>query len=168
MELVKSDVNGYYCPQDPGEPNWNAPRLSINDTEARFLKELFRGRVVLEIGTGLGVSTNAIASVADWVYTVDIDDWVKENVAPNLPRNTTFHMNYNSIPECEAAFVDGYHEYEQCRKDIQTCKRLVSKGGLMVFHDLAMGAVRQALVDEGYNNALQVLTHAGIGVCWNE
>lgn len=168
MDLVKSDINGWYCKDDPGEPNWNAPRLSINDMEARFISELFSGKLVLEIGTGLGVSTRAIAKNAMWVYTVDIDPWVKDIVAPTLPKNVTFFSDVTEVQLVECAFIDGYHEYNQCRKDIQQCRKTVQKGGMMVFHDLAMGAIRSALVDEGLENTIQVLTHAGIGVCWND
>lgn len=164
MELLKSDVNGYYCPDDPGEAGGSV-RLSVNDVEARILKELFRGRIVLEIGTGLGVSTRAIAETADFVHTVDTDVWVRKNIT--LPNNVKIYADINLVPQVESAFIDGLHSYEQCRKDIQDCKRLVIKGGLIVLHDAKIEEVFRAIQDEKVI-CVPIITYAGLAVGWSE
>jgi len=170
ITLTKSDMNGYFCETDPGEPGWNSPRLSINDLEARFISEFARDRTVLEIGTGLGVSTRKMAEVAKFVYTVDIDPWVAQSVAPSLPKNVYFFpsiTDYGIMPGFDMAFVDGCHGYEQCLKDIADVKRLVKTGGLMAFHDYKMPAISRACAVSKFNIVL-VGTFAGIGIGWND
>ena len=168
MNLHKSPVNGYYCKNDPGEPNWNTPRLSVNDIEARIVSEFCRGLDVLEIGTGLGVSTREMAKRARKVHTVDIDLWVKNNIVPGLPENVVFWESIENIPKgLGAAFVDGYHEYMQCLKDIEDVKRLVKPGGILLFHDYRMPAVFRAVSVSGLD-AVVIETTAGLGLAWNE
>ncbi len=50
------------------------------------IEALVRGLDVLEIGTGLGVSTEWMARTAHSVVTVDIDPWVWKHVFPYLSR----------------------------------------------------------------------------------
>jgi predicted O-methyltransferase YrrM len=170
IDLVKSDVNGYQCPTDPGEPRWGTARMSVSDLEARVISELARGKAVLEIGTGLGVSTRKLAETATCVYTVDIDPWVAEAVAPTLPKNVVFLKGINEygiMTGFDMAFVDGFHGYEQCMKDIEDVKRLVKSGGLLVFHDYKMPAISRACAVSKLNVVL-IETFAGIGLAWNE
>lgn len=170
IDLVKSPVNGYVCLQDPGEPVWGGKRLSISDVEGKILAELSIDKSVLEIGTGLGVSTTFIAGTARCVYTIDIDPWVKENVAPSLPKNVHFFKSvdeYGIMPGFDMAFVDGLHEYEQILKDISNVRRLVKTGGLLLFHDFRLPQVSRALVVSKINTT-SIMTTAGIGVAWNE
>ena len=170
VELIKSEMNGYYCNTDPGEPGWNRPRLSINDSEARFISEFARDRTVLEIGTGLGVSTRKMAEVAKYVYTVDIDPWVKDAIAPNLPDNVYFFSSINDygiMPGFDMAFVDGCHDSAPCLEDINNVKRLVKVGGVILFHDYHMSSVSRACAMSKLN-VVYVHTVAGVGVAWND
>lgn len=167
-ELVPSDVNGYLCPNDPGEPVLNAPRLSINDTEGRLLSALVRGLDVLEIGTGLGVSAEWMARTAHSVVTVDVDPWVWEHVFPYLSSKIIPLKDANTLIEgYDACFIDGLHTREQCGKDIITARKYTKRGGLIVFHDLYIEPVRMALLDSGLRY-LHVQTKAGMAVAWNE
>jgi SAM-dependent methyltransferase len=169
MNLEKSPVNGYFCPEDPGEPNWGSPRLSVNDIEARIISEFARNRNVLEIGTGLGVSTLKLAETANLVYTVDIDPWVTANVTPLFPKNVHFFKDINEygiMPVFDMAFLDGYHEYNQCLKDIEDAKRLVKPGGVIIFHDYRMPAVFRAASVSGLDVVI-IETIAGLGLAWN-
>jgi len=170
IDLVKSNVNGYQCPTDPGEPIRNTPRLSVSDLEARVISELARGKTVLEIGTGLGVSTRKLAETAKLVYTVDIDPWVAEAVAPTLPKNVHFFRSideYGIMAGFDMAFVDGYHGHDQCLKDIVDVKRLVKSGGLLVFHDYKMPAIWRALAKSNLD-VVSIETIAGLGLAWND
>jgi hypothetical protein len=170
MNLVAVN-NGFECPDDPGEFEETGvrgqKRWSVNEIEARLLSELFRGLVVLEIGTGLGVSTRAIAKTASWVHTADPDPWVKENVAPSLPENVLFWDSTDGMPVCKAAFIDGLHTLDQCKKDIAIAKKLVKPGGIIVFHDFQILGVKEAVMKSGLKG-LYMDTHAGMALLWND
>jgi len=160
--------NGFICPDDPGEPVDGLVRWSVGEGEAKILSELFKGYDVLEIGTGLGYATNKIAETAYWVYTVDIDPWVRENVVPTLKNNVGFYENMMDVPEgLDAAFIDGLHTYEQCTVDIRDARRIVKKGGLIVFHDADMEEVHRAVVDSGLQ-CYYIKTYAGMAMGWIE
>lgn len=167
MNLIQAP-NGWKCPDDPGEPGTDKPRWSVNDTEARILAELLRNRDVLEIGTGLGISTRAIARWANKVYTVDPDPWVKKTVAPTLPENVVFLESIAGAPAAvDAAFIDGQHVYEQIVRDIADCKRIVCHGGIILLHDATMQAVMKAIT-ENLKGAVLLLTWAGLAMAWND
>jgi predicted O-methyltransferase YrrM len=169
MKLIPApNNNGWICPNDPGEPGRNLPRWSVGDREARIVSELMRGLIVLEIGTGLGVSTKEIAKRAKFVYTVDIDPWVKENIAPTLPENVQFFQERKDVPgKVDAAFIDGFHSFEQCGKDILFVRKLVRPGGLIVFHDLYIAGIKEAIIKSGLEGA-EIRTPCGIAITWNE
>jgi hypothetical protein len=160
--------NGWLCPDDPGEPGRDSPRWSVNADEARLVSVLCRGLTVLEIGTGLGVSTKEIAKRAKLVYTVDIDPWVKKAIAPRLPVNARFFESLEGVPSnLDIAFIDGLHEYNQCRQDIKDARTLVKKDGLFIFHDMKMEAVFNAVRDSGLAYYL-IRTEAGMAIAWNK
>ena len=164
MELVKSEINGYYCPSDPGEPG-AGKRLSVSDLEARFISEFAHGRNVLEIGTGLGVATKALSSTANKVTTVDIDPWVQENVWPNLPDNVDHRYGYIA-GFYDMAFIDGSHETGDVIKDITICKHVVVPGGLLLFHDVSMQSVIDGILAAGMT--VYETKFGSIGVAWND
>lgn len=162
--------NGYLCKEDPGEPVLNKPRWSVNEIEARIVSELCRGLRVLEIGTGLGVSTKEIARRAKWVYTVDIDPWVKEYVASGLPENVSFFESVEGIQDgfpLDAEFIDGQHSYRQVEQDIRDSRKLIKRDGLFVFHDARMEPVKKAVIDSGLQ-ATFVATALGLAIAWNK
>ena len=167
MRLVESKANGYYCPDDQNEPFRNGKRLSVSDVEARVLSEFSCGKDVLEIGTGLGVSTREIAKNAKWVHTVDIDDWVRDNV--ELPENCTFYEDINLLPDnfADMAFVDGSHIEEHVIEDAEHCRRIVKPGGLLLFHDCNITSVHNGIYESGLVMFIFNIG-TGIGVGWNE
>jgi predicted O-methyltransferase YrrM len=170
MNLIPSPINGYACPEDTGEPGTNAPRLSVNNDEARIVSELLRGRWVLEIGTGLGVMTHALAAVTDLIVTVDIDPWVQENIVPTLPKHVQFTTNAESIGVLhwfDAAMIDGSHKYEDVMRDIGIVRKLVKPGGLLIFHDLYLSPIYNALTDSKVN-FIHIQSIAGLAVAWND
>jgi SAM-dependent methyltransferase len=167
MRLVAT-YNGWLCPDDPGEPGRLEPRWSVNLIEARIVSELCRGLDVLEIGTGLGVSTKEIAKRAKSVYTVDIDRWVKKNVEPDLPDNVYFFDNIEKVlPILDAAFIDGLHSFNQCTADIQDARRIVKPDGLFIFHDMKMPEVFRAVMGSGLEVSC-IDTYAGMALGWNK
>lgn len=164
----KLDNGSYVHPDDPGEPQNGHRRLSITDQEASILQGFADGRVVLEIGTGLGVSTRALAEVAEQVITVDIDRWVHENIVPTLPENVlaTTEIDpqvYNDLMP-EMVFIDGDHSFEATRRDIGMAQDIVVPGGLVVIHDAHAPQVWKACSAAGFR--IRIDTVHGIGV-WN-
>jgi hypothetical protein len=117
MNLTRTDNGNYYSEDDPGEIHTGWHRLSVTDSDAEALARAFAGKTVLEIGTGLGVSTRAIASTAKHVYTCDADPWVAAHVAPTLPANVTFSVEPYA-GGCDGAFLDGSHTYLSTLDDI--------------------------------------------------
>jgi len=123
--------------------------------EARLLKELVRGKTVLEIGTGVGVSARIMSEAARAVATVDVDLWVVEWVWPVLTeeaplRNVLLHR---AVPDpgvpFDAAFIDGHHTEEAAFADIVRCSQLVRGGGLLVLHDIWIEDVARAATESG-------------------
>jgi hypothetical protein len=168
VELIASPINGYACPSDPGEPGTGKPRLSINNEEGRILQALIRGYEVLEIGTGLGVSTGFLAQAANRVFTVDIDPWVHEYIWPTLPKNVITLKEITGIRLCvQATFIDGMHEYEAVKRDIEIARLCTRQHGLIIFHDLYIAGVAQALIDSGLP-FVHIQTTAGMAVAWND
>lgn len=161
-------LNGYERLDDPGENCNGRHRWSINDKEAHILQELFRNRVVLEIGTGLGFSTNKIAEVASAVMTVDTDPWVEKAVAPELKENVSFYNNLEKVGKfADCAFIDADHSYEAVLQDIKKVRELIPQGALIVFHDANQEGVMRAIIDSGLDATL-ILTGGGLGLTWNE
>lgn len=137
MKLEKQGPGkGYICPDDPGEPIYNAPRGSVSDSECEILKKYAKGKRVLEIGTGLGVSTRSMAKVAEIVYTVDIDQWVWDNVWPDLPNNVVCLKDAGECPGVDVVFIDGCHEQKYVVEDLKLAKLKTVQGGAILLHDL--------------------------------
>ena len=161
-ELVPHSTGSYMHPTDPGEPSTGDPRLSITDMEADLLAALVVGRDVVEIGTGLGVSTRALASTAKTVVTVDVDPWVQDTIWPTLPSNVVPSPVVPSGKNFGAAFIDGDHSTEAVERDCRAVLPLVRAGGLILAHDTNSKHVRDGLCD-GF---MFVPTTHGVGVLW--
>jgi hypothetical protein len=144
VNIVKTDAGNYYCPEDPGEVGMKEKRLSVTAYETKILAAVFRGKTVLEFGTGLGVSTRAIASTAKHVYTFDPDPWVAKEVAPHLPPNVTFSAAHAG-ERADGAFVDGHHSQEAATNDIKTALAHTD-GGPILIHDSNLRGVQLAIL----------------------
>ncbi len=169
-DLTRHDRGMYTHPADPGEPSTGRYRVSVTEEECRILGWLARDCRVLEIGTGLGVSTRALASTALHLCTVDIDPWVHREVWPTLPDIVV------ALPEppkamrypwrYDMALIDGDHEYEAVKKDLEDVWRLVDPGGLIVLHDCNLADVRRAAEERGKLVTLDTAGH--LGLLWRE
>lgn len=136
---------GYRHDDDPGEPSTGEPRISITDEEAELLASYATGRNVLEIGTGLGVSTRALASTGNQVTTVDVDPWVWVEVWPTLPANVECLKATPHGCRFGLVFIDGDHTPAAVARDVALAETLLEAGGLIVAHDSAFDHVRGAL-----------------------
>lgn len=106
-------------------------------------KELFRYDIInmlikkygykkyLEIGVFMGETFNKIECEN------------KTSVDPNQYGYTTHQMNsdtfFNIIDENEKfdiVFIDGFHEYEQCYRDMENAIKHISENGIILCHDM--------------------------------
>lgn len=150
--LSEDDVIGRTMPGDPGEPQHGKARRSINSIEYDILAYLGTDRIVAEIGTGLGVSTEALAKRAKKVYTYDPDPWVADEIVPGLlqecPNVIAIKGPFGNTPEkCDLVFVDGDHSMDAVRNDIKTIRW--NGIDVAIFHDVDEESVRRALALEG-------------------
>lgn len=163
-ELIPHPTGSFAHPSDPGEPSTGAPRLSVTAVEAEILAAFVVGRTVLEIGTGLGVSTRALARTAKTVVTVDIDPWVQDTIWPDLPGNVVPSPVVPTGKKFDAAFIDGDHSAEAVLEDFYAVAPLVRRGGVILAHDTGAPVVRAAL--PALPGWQWLTTTHGIGVLW--
>ena len=134
--LIPYSQGGFVHVDDPGEPSSNVPRVSVTPGEAQILGVMATGLRVLEIGTGLGVSTAGMARTATSVTTVDVDPWVWATIWPTLPANvTTAKTTAELCGPFDMVFIDGDHTPQAVRADLLEATRL-APGGLLVAHDV--------------------------------
>jgi predicted O-methyltransferase YrrM len=151
MNIEHLDGGSIRRTDDPGEPTTGKPRISIADDEIAILTEAARGQIVLEIGTGLGVSTRAMATTAHAVITVDPDPWVAETIAPTFPDNILHVPTLDDIPATVVftmAFIDGDHSTESTERDILQCVYRLPVGARLYIHDAKYPNVAAALIGD--------------------
>lgn len=145
-------MGSFTHPDDPGEYG-TAPRISVTGEEAELLARLACGKRVLEIGTGLGISTTALASSALHVTTLDTSPWVHSTIFPSL-RSARITC---CVDRTEAAagipydliFIDGHHGSDEVLADIEYSLPLLCSKGLLVLHDHRQESVRNAIEAAG-------------------
>lgn len=159
--LRRLPYGAWINPSDPGEPGYSdiRQRGSITARECDVLAALAVGRRVLEIGTGLGVSTAALASTAVHVTTVDPDPWVYSTVLPRIREfpNVAFFEDRSEIPpdwHFDLIFVDGAHTAEAVTADGAYAAERVDRPGLVVFHDAKIPAVEEGIESSGIDTEL--------------
>ena len=142
----------------------------LTKAEGRVLSQLASGKRVLEIGSYCGRSTICLAQTAKHVTSIDPHDG---RATPN-PRDTLSEFTNNIIrygvadkvtslsmrDEIAAArfdvvFIDGDHELDSVRMDIDKALAALEPDGLLVFHDYRL------LGDEGVKLAVDELISAG-------
>jgi predicted O-methyltransferase YrrM len=170
-DLEPLDNGSYVHPDDPGEPVTDQPRISITDEEGRFLEWAATRKRVLEIGTGLGVSTRWMMHTAAEMHTVDIDEWVWEKVWPDLAmeivdsENLYFHPSRGSVRgPFDVVFIDGEHSVEQTARDAEFALELCR--GLVVVHDAKIPAVMRGLLHVKKDWQVIETTH-GLATTWS-
>lgn len=139
MRLELTSDGNFFCQDDPGEVSYagRPKRRSVTTEEAAILGELARGLRVLEIGTGLGVGTRALASSANSVVTLDVDPWV---IDPQIP-NVAFLRERPDVSGFDLAFIDGSHETECVIADVEYCRPIP----VLVLHDTYLPSVQAAI-----------------------
>lgn len=164
-DLVRLDNGSYTHPDDTGEPTTLKPRVSITDDEGAILSGLAAGRNVFEIGTGLGVSTRALARWACRVVTHDIDPWVQHNIWPDLllvAGVTPTRDDYVSPRNFDLVFIDGDHATEAVQRDITFAADI--EPVLIVCHDAKYLNVRRAIESADFLDWLFLDTEHGLAI----
>jgi hypothetical protein len=164
VTLRQHPSGSYSHDGDPGEPSTGAPRLSVTAEEASILTALFHNMTAVEFGTGLGVSTRAIAASASRLYTVDVDPWVRSEVWPTLPSNVVRCADRDKLPKAvDGAFIDADHSAEAKAEDVKCSLERAML--LLVVHDWNSGHVSDGAqsVTDGW---LHIPTTHGLGVKW--
>lgn len=138
-----SDRDGFRFPRDIA--GW------LRRDEGRALFDLARGKRVLEVGSYCGRSTVCLAQSAVSVLSVDPHD----GRATPQPQETfgkfqanierygvagrveSFIGTLDEFPggEFDLIFIDGAHDVESVRSDIEHSLSLLAPGGLLAFHD---------------------------------
>jgi hypothetical protein len=149
--------------------------LSVAEGEA--LRELARGKRVLEIGSYCGRSTICLAQSAEHVTAVDAFD----GTGTPEPRDTydDFLSNIRHygvedkieivhptaevpLPQYDLAFIDGAHDFESVRADIEKSLLALKPDGLLAFHDYRLYAGEwDGRWDAGVTQAVNELLEAG-------
>jgi hypothetical protein len=156
---------GAACPPSVREGGLIIPDIAsaVTAAEAEALADLARGKVVLELGAWHGFSTVVLASVADFVVSVDWhmgdahagqqDTWavfcdnlkrhgvsdriqvIRERFDTALPRLAI----QAGGPFADGCFLDAQHDEASVTKDLALALPLIKPGGFMAFHDYGRG-----------------------------
>jgi predicted O-methyltransferase YrrM len=151
----------YRCPSDP-DPD----RASVTLQEGIVLADWAAGKRVLEVGTGLGVSTVCLADTATEVVTIDPDEWVHANVT--LPANVVRVRSLDEVRGTfDLAFIDGDHTYDAVVRDIEECLVHMNADGHVAFHDISHPDVARAVAQFNWSSHEQLdtaglLTRCGV------
>lgn len=132
---------------DGGEP----VSTSLTADETKTLRELARGRRVLEIGSAFGYSTIAMATVGARVLSVDphIAHSSILTMTSNLRRYRVLDRvamclaySYDALPILEDAgarfdliFIDGDHSRSAVERDVWGSLSVLAPGGTLACHD---------------------------------
>ena len=167
--IIPDKVNHWRFPFDVD--GW----LGVQEGEA--LAELAKGKRVVEIGSWCGRSTICLAQTANCVWAVDTFD----GKGTPEPRDTRGEFRANmrryGVQDCvvdltdtdtipnggaDLAFIDGAHDYEAVKADIERCLPLLAPDGLLAFHDYREKPGEfDGRWDEGVTLAVRDLVSAG-------
>jgi predicted O-methyltransferase YrrM len=177
---ARESADGWHFPEDV--PGW------LLSTEGRALAELARGKRVLEVGSYCGRSTICMAQTADSVVSIDPHDGrgtpqpratldalrenlarygVHERVEPLvgtlggvLEKDGFCHKL--ATGSFDLIFIDGAHDYEAVRNDIEHARELLAPDGVLAFHDYRERAGdHDGRWDPGVTQAVDELVAAG-------
>lgn len=120
-----------------GVPGW------LGYAEGRALWELARGKRVLELGRFCGRSTIALAQSAREVVSVDVADpalaanWLDRFGCADraILHRGVFAQAVPRLGTFELVFVDGEHDAENVRADVELALSVLEPDGVLVCHD---------------------------------
>jgi predicted O-methyltransferase YrrM len=159
IQDITSDYNG------PWQATGNLDgRASIYMDEGMALAQWAEGLKVLEIGTGLGVSTVSMAFSAKSVVTIDPNEHVRSRLT--LPSNVTQLASFSQVQGAfDFAFIDGMHDFSSVMTDILDCLSVIGPGGFLSFHDMAHVPVRRAVDMFAWSSRIELVTPGQLTLC---
>lgn len=176
LGLYQYSFGGWQARRDPNEPLHDHGRWSVTTDEGEYLRETVRGRGVIEIGTGLGISTRFILESCRWLVTCDIDPWVQSTVWPDLVEcgPVLFCSDASRLVHLPVAaqvtFIDGCHEHAWVMADLHLALGITLPDGLILLHDVNYQPIVRAVADLGLDmqirkshNCIGVIQVGGIG-----
>lgn len=128
----------------PGFPDDSGNRLKgLVDMVTEYFSE---DTVLMELGTGMGVSTEVFALLCKHVHTADI--WPKANwkqafevMAMKYTNITSYHRDFNDCcrffnsQSLDAVYIDGCHTYDRVLNDIKNWIPKIKPTGFICGHD---------------------------------
>lgn len=96
---------------------------------------------VLELGVNNGVSTELFCNYAKNVVCVDAHKTAKFEKVLEQYSNLKFYQTqfsdfyHNNIEKFDFIYIDGSHQYDDVKYDIENCLKLVKIGGIIAGHD---------------------------------
>lgn len=164
VELVPPPAPGQDAQYQATEDPRRSERSSVTLQEGLILAEWADCKRVLEIGTGLGISTVCLADTAIEVVTVDPDEWVHRSLT--LPPNVVRLSSIDQVEgEFDMAFIDGLHDIESVRQDIVRCLGFVRPGGTIAFHDVCQSEVSSAVGEVPWSSRETCATVGHLTLC---
>jgi len=114
----------------------NYEHARIQPEDFNLIRDTAKG-VYVEVGTFHGASAYAAEENATEVFTIDIYDWqpkVFEKVIFFKGTSVGFAEMFK-LRMIDVLFIDGSHELDSVKKDIESLCPKVNKGGMIMFHD---------------------------------
>ena len=112
--------------------------FGLNDLCKKYINDNF---TVLELGVNNGVSTQIFCKYAKSVVGIDLQKTEKFVDVLQNNDNLTFHQmsfldfyNINN-DKFDLIYIDGSHEYQDVKVDIQNCSNFLKEGGILCGHD---------------------------------
>lgn len=93
------------------------------------IAELIDAKSYLEIGVNNGINFNSIKIP----YKIGVDPDSKSKANTLMTSDEFFKANKGTF---DVVFVDGLHEWRQCKKDIENSLEALNEGGFIVCHDM--------------------------------
>lgn len=138
--------------------------------ELERLADLARGKLVLEVGAHLGLSTIALASTAERVFSIDWhrgDQFTRGwgftagKYLQNLITHNVLQRVVPIIGSCydvaevladetfDVVFIDADHSYDAVKRNIELYQPKMKPGGVICLHDYGVeGCFEKQAVDE--------------------
>jgi len=138
--------------------SWNSePEVGIL---IKSLIDVHSCKSVMEVGVFKGASYFSFASDKIGYIGIDIEDHREEIVKDKMEEMNHVFIKADSITQLkkfslnsvyrrsfDLIFIDSVHEYDHCMAEFKECEKLISNGGLIVFHDSVLFAGVKKVID---------------------